>query len=127
KVLQAVSELFRSVLGPNDAICRYGGEEFCVLLGGADIARGAEVAERARAAVEGQTAVEFKVTCSFGVSSVRFGARNTEGMIDQADIALYASKKSGRNRVTRWDETEKYRASRSKRAARRAELPASKS
>ena len=66
------------------------------------------------------------MTCSFGVSSVRFGARNTEGMIDQADMALYASKEGGRNRVTRWDETEKYRASRAKRGARRAELPASK-
>jgi diguanylate cyclase (GGDEF)-like protein len=44
------------------------------------------------------------VTASFGVASIACGGKNADNLIDQADVALYASKETGRNKVTRWDE-----------------------
>ena len=84
-------------------VCRYGGEEFCALLVGIDIEEAMEVAERLRLSVAAEGFASVPVTASFGVSSIRFSAPKLHDMIKQADEALYSSKESGRNRVTRWD------------------------
>ena len=44
----------------------------------------------------------FPITCSFGVSSIKFNAKKPAELIDQADLALYKSKADGRNQVTLW-------------------------
>jgi diguanylate cyclase (GGDEF)-like protein len=87
-----------------DALCRYGGEEFCLALTGAPIEAAAEVADRLRRKIGSPGFARIPVTASFGVSSARFGADNAMVLINQADEALYASKRNGRDRVTRWDE-----------------------
>jgi len=62
------------------------------------------MADRMRRAVASPGFASVPVTASFGVSSIEFGAVDVDELIGQADAALYASKESGRNRVTRWDQ-----------------------
>ena len=61
-------------------------------------------AERLRRKVGSPGFARVPLTVSFGVSSIRCGSNTTAGLIKQADDALYASKRHGRDRVTRWDQ-----------------------
>ena len=85
-----------------DAIGRYGGEEFLVVLPGADADAVRAQAERMRTAIR-SLPVEtgfgsLKVTCSFGCASGIGSAASAEALIQAADDALYMAKKSGRDR-----------------------------
>jgi diguanylate cyclase (GGDEF)-like protein/PAS domain S-box-containing protein len=108
EVLRVVSAAIKGVLRNDDEIFRYGGEEFCVLLSGADINAASRLAERVRAIVEAQAVDHaaggqvISVTISVGLSSIKFGAENLPALIETADAALYESKHNGRNRVTVW-------------------------
>ncbi|MBT8340240.1 MAG: diguanylate cyclase [Desulfatitalea sp.] len=102
EVLRGLSGTVKSLVRKMDIVCRYGGEEFCIVLPHIDLYGAAEAAERFRAAVEAQNYSGITVTASFGVSSIRFGASEPASLIDQADKALYAAKESGRNRVRTW-------------------------
>ena len=90
----------------HDMVARFGGEEFAVLLPGADVPGALRVAENIRRAVEGQK-MEHKrsptgpcVTVSVGVSSRTPQVGETpETMLYDADMALYMAKQLGRNRV----------------------------
>ena len=104
EVIRRVAEGLASEMRSGDVICRYGGEEFCMILPAAPIEAAAAVAERLRRKVELPGFTRVPVTVSFGVSSSAFGATKPGELIDQADEAMYASKQAGRNRVTRWDE-----------------------
>ena len=79
-------------------------EEFALLISG-DAQSGLELAERVRRAIE-TTAVELRggeavyVTASAGVATYRRGSHDETLLIEQADLALYESKRNGRNRVT---------------------------
>ena len=89
-----------------DTVARYGGEEFALILPETDAASArATAAERIRAAVEGarfETDLgHLEVTLSLGVATYPEIAGNKQGLIDQADQALYAAKRrAGRNRWT---------------------------
>jgi diguanylate cyclase (GGDEF)-like protein len=104
EVIRRVAEGLASEMRSGDIVCRYGGEEFCIILPAAPIEAAVAVAERLRRKVELPGFARVPVTVSFGVSSSAFGATKPTELIDQADEALYASKEAGRNRVTRWDE-----------------------
>ena len=112
QVIVAVSQVLQSKLGEDALLCRYGGEEFCLLFPNTKLEQTEQIAERMRAAVAGSASTNIAalrglgVTASFGVSASRFGSATIEQLIDQADHALYASKKSGRNRVSRHDAAE---------------------
>jgi diguanylate cyclase (GGDEF)-like protein len=109
-VLVQVARVLKAALRPTDILCRYGGEEFCILLPGVDALRAAVVSERIRFRVEAQAGPGIRsipglrVTSSFGLSSIEFGAPNLKSLIDEADQALYAAKQAGRNKVVRYDE-----------------------
>jgi diguanylate cyclase (GGDEF)-like protein/PAS domain S-box-containing protein len=103
QVLQHVAGVLKSLAREGDIVCRYGGEEFCVLLTHTDTEGAAQAAERYRQAIETSAAAGIAVTASLGVSSIELGAETPQMLIDEADKALYAAKQTGRNRVVRWD------------------------
>ncbi len=102
-VLQKASEVLRQDRRPTDVVCRYGGEEFSVLLPHTDVENACIVAERIRAAIEATDFDGLKVTSSIGVSAISFGAKDPNELLDQADKCLYVAKRGGRNQVVRYD------------------------
>ena len=104
EVLKGVAKVIRDTLRESDLFCRYGGEEFCIALPGQAIGEGILVADKIRLAVEAENIHGLSVTASFGVAVSKFGADTSSRLIQQADEALYAAKRSGRNRVCRWDD-----------------------
>ena len=106
RVLQIVSRALAGGLRDNDVLARYGGEEFCIVLPGVDLAGAAVIAERLRSEIEiragkgVRTAQGLAITSSFGVAALSPGVTDPAVLIDEADQALYRSKKAGRNRVT---------------------------
>ncbi len=106
EVIQRIAEALGSEVRSTDAVCRYGGEEFCIVLPDVPVEAAARVAERLRKKIDSPGFARIPVTASFGVSSIAFGATSPPHLINQADEALYNSKERGRNRVTRWDQLE---------------------
>jgi len=102
-VLRVIGSLLRGNTRASDVACRYGGEEFIVVLPGASLELGRERAEYLRLAFE-QTEVMFnakllKATLSVGVATYPTHGSTREELIRGADMALYGAKRSGRNRV----------------------------
>jgi diguanylate cyclase (GGDEF)-like protein len=102
-VLVGIARIIRKVFREVDIPCRYGGEEFAVILPNTDEAGAVIVAERFRSAVEATVFPlpqgEIHVTVSIGISTYKIG-KAKEVMIQEADAALYSSKRQGRNRVS---------------------------
>ncbi|MGH8217008.1 MAG: sensor domain-containing diguanylate cyclase [Steroidobacteraceae bacterium] len=101
--LAAIIGPIQSELRQSDAIGRYGGEEFVVILNGADEAAAHPIAERivrrvASVSVEGFGA-PIQLTCSIGVAASDTLGVWGEQLIRHADAAVYGAKRSGRNRV----------------------------
>ncbi|HHJ16576.1 MAG TPA: GGDEF domain-containing protein, partial [Gammaproteobacteria bacterium] len=88
-------------LRSSDAIGRYGGEEFCLILWDNDIEQAAASAERIRAALEAHPG-RPPVTGSFGVAVLDARVKDSAALVNRADEALYAAKHGGRNRVECW-------------------------
>ena len=101
--LAAVVGPIQAELRQSDVIGRYGGEEFIIVLSGADAAAAELIAERIRLRVSEQRiighATPIQLTCSIGVASSHPLGVWGEALIAQADIAVYAAKRLGRNRV----------------------------
>ena len=87
----------------SDIVCRYGGEEFLLLLPDCDLGGAMERTDELRRNIEamheGADTVLPCVTASFGLALVHAGANSLDQAIRQADEALYAAKRGGRNRV----------------------------
>jgi len=104
QVLVKVAELLRTMSRTTDLVCRYGGEEFVLVLPQTDLEGSVTIAERIRRALADSLLAGISVTASFGVSALQLGPSGCQGLLDQADKALYAAKRAGRNRVMRFDE-----------------------
>ena len=99
KTLVQVSHTLLKTLRNIDVVCRWGGEEFLVMLPTADLEHAKAIAQKLKIAIEELSIdVVGQVTASFGVSQVREGEEMQEA-IDRADKALYLAKDSGRNCV----------------------------
>lgn len=102
-VLVALARVIRRVFREIDIPCRYGGEEFAIILPDTDKAGSLIVGERFREAVENfifaTNAGDLKVTISIGMATYTLG-RTKDDLIHEADTALYASKRKGRNLAT---------------------------
>jgi len=100
-VLKEVTYLLRKQLRAFDLAYRLGGEEFLILLPGAELDAAAELAERLRDAVAGTPMTGgMSITMSLGVGGSRRGQPfDYESVFAEADAALYEAKRSGRDRV----------------------------
>ncbi len=99
KVLREVSILIKSNLRRGDIVGRYGGEEFLIVLPGADRLNATAVAEKIRRLIEEHDfSIPRKVTVSLGVADST-EAEGMEDVIKLADERLYVAKRLGRNRV----------------------------
>jgi diguanylate cyclase (GGDEF)-like protein len=99
--LAEVAYRFRKCLRAYDLVYRLGGEEFLVIVPGAGIEEAIELAEQLRAALASEPlSTGRRVTISAGVSSSTRGETfSYRDVLREADLALYAAKESGRNRV----------------------------
>jgi diguanylate cyclase (GGDEF)-like protein/PAS domain S-box-containing protein/putative nucleotidyltransferase with HDIG domain len=106
EVLRQVARTLHELHREAHLVCRYGGEEFCILLPGFELHEAAEAAERIRLAIMGirlSDPAELRLTASLGVSELSSGAQNPQEMINQADTCLYIAKRQGRNQVVCYD------------------------
>ena len=106
-VLRHVGTVLRTTvdeLASEGVVCRYGGEEFCVLIPDMGPSHATAIAETLREEVAENKVSNISVTTSIGVSSRSFGAMDQQHALDQADQCLYVAKRMGRNQVVRWDE-----------------------
>ena len=102
ELLRTMAELLAANVRPGDVVYRYGGEEFSIMLPGADRVEAAEVAERVRRAVHdadlgGEAQPAGRVTVSVGVAVGP--AAEIESLTGSADRSLYEAKQHGRDRV----------------------------
>lgn len=102
-VLKDVAYRMRKTLRAFDLVYRLGGEEFLVLLPGADIERATEVAERLRTAISEEPMAGLTITMSLGVSASDGHGFDLDAMSAVADAALYEAKRAGRDRVMSTD------------------------
>jgi diguanylate cyclase (GGDEF)-like protein/PAS domain S-box-containing protein len=107
KVIIEFSRILQDAVRGSDLVGRYGGEEFVIVLNGADSNSAESLAERIRATVAQNCGLMthvpgLRVTASFGVSSIAFGAKTPPALVDESDQALYIAKQSGRNQVANY-------------------------
>ncbi len=105
RALRAIGETLRANTRVFDSLARYGGEEFVVVLPGSNPDEAVAAAERLRAAVEAMIFAPVpgrlcRLTISIGVACGGPGTETPEALLREADVALYAAKRAGRNRVT---------------------------
>ncbi|HAT51585.1 MAG: diguanylate cyclase [Nitrospirae bacterium] len=100
RVLQALARVMKEHFRIVDFPCRFGGEEFCVLLPDTDVTGVYIVAERFRRRVEQMEVDSLKVTVSIGIVAMPACEVNSpDELIKKADDALYEAKHKGRNQV----------------------------
>jgi diguanylate cyclase (GGDEF)-like protein len=105
--LKQIANILKNELRrPGDAVCRYGGEEFVVVLPDTPVQGAEQVGETLRLAVQRagiahrNSKVADRVTISIGVSTMLANSRfDPRDLVECADKALYAAKTAGRNRI----------------------------
>jgi len=109
EVIIFVADILRKDQRESDVVCRYGGEEFVVLLPDTSLKNAVLVAEKIRKRIEEDVVSigseeSFQTTVSIGVSQVDIlNESNIEATLKRADKALYEAKNLGRNRVCKRD------------------------
>jgi len=108
RVLHAIAQEIAGMLRTTDHVCRYGGEEFALILPNCDRALAIEIADRIRQRIAAMriasdSGIEVPVSISLGVTCwtrpLANGAMIAERLIKMADDAVYRAKAAGRNRV----------------------------
>ena len=101
EVLRQVSSIFSQQLRKIDVVCRYGGEEFAILLSQTNPQHALAVAEKLRRLIEGWQfpGVPRPVTISAGAAAYPDHGMTRDEIVEAADAGLYAAKLAGRNRV----------------------------
>lgn len=103
-VLKKMGVLLKEALDEfNPLLCRFGGEEFLVMLSGIDKKRALVIAEELRQKIQSEKIVlrrqDTHITVSIGVASMPLDTKDEEELVQKADKAMYAAKSKGRNQV----------------------------
>jgi diguanylate cyclase (GGDEF)-like protein len=102
QVLKEVARALAGIMGSGDAVVRYGGEEFLMILPGVHLSAAGKMAEDARRTIQTSSfdfrSIHVPVTASFGVAERRMKETRSD-LIMRADGAMQAAKKAGRNKV----------------------------
>jgi diguanylate cyclase (GGDEF)-like protein len=103
-VLRRFARLLEASVRDVDTPARWGGEEFLLILPGTDAEGATQLAERIRTRLEETTlltpeGIPIRATASFGVAAATEDEVSAEGLVAAADAALYAAKRTGKNRV----------------------------
>jgi len=104
RVLKKTAAFFKKQVRVHDVVCRYGGDEFVIILPDTDANNAISLAERLingyqRQKMPGKVAGNAKLTLSIGISSYPLLGNEKSELIQQADKALYLAKKEGKNRA----------------------------
>ena len=103
-LLRQVAELIRATVNVEDFAARLGGDEFAVILRGCTIESGQAMAAKLIAAISDlgyeRHGVTLKIGASVGLTPIRHGETDVDGVISRADNACYEAKAAGRGRVT---------------------------
>jgi len=101
KVLKEVSRLLREKVRNIDIICRYGGDEYVIIMPETDLDDAIKAMERVRKKLERTVIkvdnINFHITACFGITFHATNLPSLVEMIEEADRAMYAAKDSGRN------------------------------
>jgi diguanylate cyclase (GGDEF)-like protein len=98
--LRSVADILQSTVRDQDVVARYGGEEFVILLPATESLEAQYVAERLRLCFTTHEWPLRPITASLGVATSTGPTANAQSLVEEADQALYESKRCGRNRVT---------------------------
>ena len=102
-LLKKVARILKTDLGAKDSISRYGGEEFAIILSGADKSAAIRTSELIRKKIEAEVLIirreEFRITVSIGVASFPEDSGRADTLLKTADANLYKAKEGGRNMV----------------------------
>ncbi|MDP3041388.1 MAG: diguanylate cyclase [Candidatus Omnitrophota bacterium] len=93
-LLKDAAKVFKNSVRPSDIVCRYGGEEFIIILPQTEKKAATIVAERLRV----QVGLYLPTTVSIGIASVPEDAQEISALIEKADSALYQAKAAGKNK-----------------------------
>lgn len=99
EALRAIAQVLKQSCPQGAGVGRYGGEEFMMVLPGASESAAEAVAEELRRRIQMAKTTSRPVTTSIGVSTVYSMSKSEQTLIDEADKALYAAKRSGKNCV----------------------------
>jgi diguanylate cyclase (GGDEF)-like protein len=110
-VLQEVAQKIRDTIRTTDTPCRYGGEEFAILLPETDISAAEVIGCRLQQVIEAMRVETgdgtIMITTSVGIASLTEGDyTKADVLVEMADQALYEAKKAGRNQVKLWKQME---------------------
>ncbi len=111
QALRTVAQAIKNSLRPGDYAARYGGEEFTIILPGIEEDQAARVAERIRTAIANNPvsvpgiAQGVPITASLGFATLPIDAVTSATLLKCADVALYAAKHRGRNRVVAYEDS----------------------
>lgn len=101
--LVKIAEVIKHIMRDSDVVCRFGGEEFLLVLPGAGIETALERAEEIRLKcaklIVPQAGRDISITLSLGISSFPLHGSDGEELIKKADQAMYDAKRKGRNRI----------------------------
>ena len=107
RLIQIVSTTLKGHVRTSDVLARYGGDEFIILLSEGSSSTARTTAERIRTAIANTSfdinGERISTTASVGIASFPNNVSDVEHVVDKADVALYKSKQTGRNRVTDYD------------------------
>jgi two-component system cell cycle response regulator len=103
-VLREFATRFRRNTRGIDLACRFGGEEFVIIMPDTDLKRAYQVGERLRSCIDSDpfvinSSTMLRITASVGIATLEHRDDTPESLLKRADRALYAAKRDGRNRV----------------------------